>query len=147
MSSPQSILKESVVNMKNFWIEMAQEIGVELEEEFNYTIEGYWYSVKITENGLFVKVCNIFSVPSFEFASKLIAGEGKIKLLPFKPKDGDSYWTISCHSLDVEEDTWSGHYIDYHRKLQRLVFRTYNQAEKARIEYVEKLKEIGYKGE
>ena len=131
--------------MKNFWIEMAQEIGVEFEEEFNYTLDGYCCNAKITENGLFVKVCDIFSVPSLEFASKFIAGEGKIKLLPFEPKDGDSYWTISCHSLDVEEDTWSGHCIDYHRKLQRLVFRTCEQAIKAKIEYIEKLKEIGYK--
>lgn len=131
--------------MKNFWIEMVEEIGAELGEEFIYTIDGYSYQVKIEENGLFMRVCNIFSETSLEFVSKFIAGEGKIKLLPFEPKDGDSYWTISCHYLDVEEDTWSGHCVDYHRKLHGLVFRTYEQAIKAKIEYIEKLKEIGYK--
>ena len=131
--------------MKNFWIEMVEEIGAELGEEFIYTIDGYSYQAKIEENGLFVGMYNIFSEPSLEFASKFIAGEGKIKLLPFEPKDGDSYWTISCHYLDVEEHTWSGHCIDYHRKLQRLVFRTYEQAIKAKIEYTKKLREIGYK--
>ena len=131
--------------MKNIWIEMVEEIGVEIEEEFIYTIDGYSCKVKITENGLFIKVCNIFSEPSLEFVCKFIAGEGRVKLLPFEPIDGISYWTIICHCLDIVEDVWSGHYVDYHRKLQGLVFRTYNQAEKARIEYAEKLKEIGYK--
>ena len=131
--------------MKNFWIEMVEEIGAELGEEFIYTIDGYSYQAKIEENGLFVGMYNIFSEPSLEFASKFIAGEGKIKLLPFEPKDGDSYWTVSCHCLDIVEDVWSGHCIDYHRKLQRLVFRTYEQAIKAKIEYTKKLREIGYK--
>ena len=131
--------------MKNFWVEMAQEIGVEFEEEFNYTVEGFKYTVKIKEDRLHFKSGTCFYEPSTEFIANFIAGKGEINLLPFEPKDGDSYWTISCHCLDIVEDVWSGHYVDYHRKLQRLVFRTYNQAEKAKIEYAEKLKEIGYK--
>ena len=131
--------------MKNFWLEIVKEIGVKIDEEFIYKVEGFKYIVKIKEDRLHFKSGTCFYEPSIEFIANFIAGKGEINLLPFEPKDGDSYWTISCHSLDVEEDTWSGHCIDYHRKLQRLVFRTYEQAIKAKIEYIEKLKEIGYK--
>ena len=133
--------------MKNFWFEIAKEIGIEYGEKFIYTIDDYGYKVKIEEDGLLIELDNRLIEPPAKFINNFIKGEGKIKLLPFEPKDGDSYWTISCHSLDVEEDTWSGHCIDYHRKLQGLVFRTYEQTIKAKIDYIEKLKEIGYKGE
>ena len=129
--------------MENLWETIAKARDVELGEEFLYSWSSFTYKLRISEEGL--EIYEDGQWYSSSCAHVFIKGEGKIKLLPFEPKDGDSYWTISCHSLDVEDDTWSGHCIDYHRKLQRLVFRTCEQAIKAKIEYIEKLKEIGYK--
>lgn len=129
--------------MENLWEMIAKARGVELGEEFLYSWNNFKYKYRIIEGCLeYYKDDGrwVYSNCSNEF----IAGEGKIERLPFEPKDGDSYWTISCHSLDIEDDTWAGNCIDYHRKLQRLVFRTHEQAIKAKIEYIEKLKEIGY---
>ena len=130
--------------MKNFWIEIAKEIGVEIGKEFKYTVDDFNYSLRITENGLFLKDCDNLDKPSFDFISDFIAGVGEIELLPFEPEYYEEYWTICCDSLDIIQETWSDQCVDYYRKLQKLVFRTYEQAEKARTEYLEKLKEIGF---
>ena len=44
--------------MKNFWIEIAKEIGVEFGEKFIYTIDDYGYKVKIEEDGLLLELDN-----------------------------------------------------------------------------------------
>ena len=69
--------------MKNFWFEIAKEIGIEYGEKFIYTIDDYGYKVKIEEDGLLLELDNRLIEPPAKFINNFIKGEGKIKLLPF----------------------------------------------------------------
>ena len=114
--------------MENLWGMIAKARGVELDEEFLYSLGNFEYKYRISERGLeyydndgdwwTLSDCN----------NEFIKGIGKIERLPFRPQKGDSYYTI-INENEVIISLWENRSIDYTRLISGVVFRTREEAE------------------
>ena len=110
--------------MENLWEMIAKARGVELNEEFKwndltYKINGY--------DGLLVLDCSCVWVVSGRMHG-FIKGEGTIEKIPFRPQEGDVYYTF-CLNKEVTSSWWGDNSIDYARLIAGIVFRTREEAE------------------
>ena len=107
--------------------EIAGIFGLELGEEF--TINGRsseYYPYVFTEDGLVDKDGDGVSIPI-----DLLRGVYTIEKLPFRPEEGQRYYTFGL-CLTVISRHWTRSNYDMERKLLGTVFRTEQEA----IEYL-----------
>ena len=88
------------------------------ELEFRLSTIALWTESKLPVNGLVDK---------------------KVIHLPFSPKHGQKYYTIRLDAWAVTKATWVDDPVDYLRKEQDMVFRTYEDAGFACPKIYEKL--------
>ena len=110
--------------------EVAGIFGVELDEEFNIIYSNGEYVEytphKFTEEGLIDK-----DGDGAPILSNLLIGAYTIEKLPFRPEEGQRYYTFGL-CLNVISRHWTGCNYDLERKLLGIVFRTEQEA----IEYL-----------
>ena len=113
---------------KNLIPIIAKELGVEIGEEFK--IKGITlYKYRINNDKLEVKLLD----DKWETSTLSISLLGDIEIikLPFEPKTGDEYWTYS-ETWEVEDWVWTYDFLDLVYKRVGIVFRTKEEAIKAR---------------
>ena len=118
---------------KNLIYLIAAELGVEIEEEFKVTND-YDFYYKFTLNDLLVRSKNEedWYESDDEAFIALIRGEEEIIKLPFEPKVGEYYWTYNSSDFCIIENYWDGLVAEYCKKACGCVFRTEQEAIKAR---------------
>lgn len=105
--------------MKNHMKDVAELLGVELDEEFEIVSAAsniYKYFAKITIDGMEVRDENGISYgkpTSDSFLAQMLSGSKMydIKLLPYKPKYGESYWFVRRNGF-IEENDWRDYSVD-----------------------------------
>lgn len=113
-------------------------LGVEIGEEFK--VENDVCLHRFTENGLEYKVCGVWSACAR--LNLILNGTEKIIKLPFKPKDGEDYWSVGWRNnqdIVVIDGMWTSDDIDYRNLYCGNCFRTEAEAEKHKREIYEKL--------
>ena len=123
---------------------IAEMLGVEIGEEFKVSIFklSLWkfdsykgLLVKHNEMQDWVEACG-------EQYMKLLNGFYQIEKLPFKPKEGKTYWSVRWgrkQLFSISSTTWANDDIDYRMLYCGNVFRTEAEAEKHKYEIYEKL--------
>ena len=116
--------------MENLWEIIAKARGVELDEEFLYSLGNFEYKYRISERGLEYYDNDGGRWTFSECSSEFIKGIGKIEKIPFTPKVGDEYWTYVCFGLQITimQYIWRNDYADKKNKLHGIVFRTRQEA-------------------
>lgn len=114
----------------NYMGKVAEMLGVEIGEEFKIEFEGGMLSddsYMLLNGGMFRSGGYLVSAPCIW---SLIKGEYKIVKLPFKPKNGDKYYTYYTNGEEwlIWDSTWSGDVSDYARLKSGIVFRTSQEA-------------------
>ena len=112
--------------MENLWEMIAKARGVNLAEEFLYSLDYSKYKYRISEKGLEIYEDGQWYPSSL--ANDFIIGEGKIERLPFRPQIDNSYFTI-INENEVIISLWENRSIDYTRLIAGVVFRTREEAE------------------
>ena len=129
---------------------IAKELGVEIGEEFKLKqtsgdIKSAKYRFRnigdqiIYERTIF---CGDWTMCSAEEVGLLVLGKHEIVKLPFKPKDGETYWYVRWghnQCVDIGYGTWTSDDIDYRHLYCGNCFRTEAEAEKHKYEIYEKL--------
>lgn len=128
---------------KNIMSQIAQLLGVELGEEFKVNIATEDEIFRITEIGLGIKKLDSGSSDTGETTLqewktlpssfvKLCTGEAKIVKLPFKPKQGDIYWTFYRSTFSdkwlVTSVTWTNTVTDIAKLKVGWCYRTEAEA-------------------
>lgn len=120
---------------KNLIPQIAQMLGVEIGEDFK--IKGYIEPIyRFDADGLKASYsCLMQKRLTFANAmlSSLLAGEVEIVKLPWKPKNGEEYYTfsLSAGKWIVCRQCWTNHPIDLALRDKGWVFRTKEEAEDA----------------
>lgn len=122
---------------KNLMPQIAKMLGVELGEEFK--VEGrkeltYRFvsaGLKLTyDNG--VELSEIATNIAF---GALVNGKDEIVKLPWKPQEGESYWTFILYDCDIrlgiEPRKWTDDMFDFAFLKAGWIYRTYEEAEAA----------------
>ena len=115
---------------KNLIPEIAQMLGVELGEEFK--IEGdnrtYWFDLDGLHSGEYVA-----EDEDDAMLHDLLCGEVEIVKLPWKPKEGEDYYTFggSDGSWRVSQQHWTCHPFDLALFEKGWVYRTRAEAKAA----------------
>lgn len=112
--------------MENLWKMIAKARGVELDEEFLYSLGGAKYKYRISGKGL--EMYEDGQWYSSSRSNAFIRGEGTIEKLPFRPQKDDVYYTF-CLNKEVIPSEWSDDSIDFARLIAGVVFRTREEAE------------------
>lgn len=103
--------------MKNYMKEVAELLGVELNEEFEIifpTSPECYATVKLTVDGTKVINTNVFDVFNFKsyLLEHLIKGSYSIKRKPWKPKTNDGYYCIGKDG-NVINGFWCNNLFDH----------------------------------
>ena len=129
---------------KNIIPQIAEMLGIVLKEEFKVSIAEEDAIFRITENGLEIK--NQDSSDSVEGINqewktlpssfvKLCTGEAKIVKLPFKPKQGDVYWSFYRSTFSgkwfVNDVVWTDCVTDIAKFKVGWCYRTEREAKAA----------------
>lgn len=120
---------------KNLIPEIARMLGIELGEEFK--IKGYdGLTYKLTDNGLELTTVDGQKTKWFDHGAlnSLLKGKMEIVKLPWKPKEGEDYYTFiyDCyHKWCVWQQRWSNHPFDLALLEKGWVYRTKEEAEAA----------------
>lgn len=119
-------------------------LGVEIGEEFK--IKGSDSSIfKLAGTGLFSRKNtdgSTWCVTMGLTLRDIIVGVSEIEKIPFKPKDGETYWLVRWghnQCIDIGYGTWTSDDIDYRHLYCGNCFRTEAEAEKHKYEIYEKL--------
>lgn len=143
---------------KNIMSQIAQLLGVELGEEFKVDIATEDEIFRITENGLELKKLESSSSDKGETTLqvwktiptsfvKLLTGEAKIIKLPFKPKQGDVYWSFYRSTFSdkwlVTSITWTNTVTDIAKFKVGWCYHTEAEAKSALPE-IAKEQGVGY---
>ena len=131
---------------KNIMSQIAQMLGVEMEEEFKVDIATEGEIFRITENGLELKKpesssssfgdtnLQVWKTIPTSFV-KLLTGEAKIVKLPFIPKQGDVYWSFYRSTITdkwlVTSITWTNSVTDIAKFKVGWCYRTEREAKAA----------------
>ena len=126
--------------MANYMEQVAEMLGVELDEEFE-AIDSYLVGrvekvkCKIIESGLCIYsnreenwLCDHLML------GQILTGDDSVEIIkpPFVPKKGVMYWTYVCDNFTVESDKWDDFATDHVRLKCGMVFRTKKEAIAAR---------------
>lgn len=138
--------------------QIAQLLGVELGEEFKVNIATEDEIFRITEIGLEFKKLESSSNGTGETTlqvwktiptsfMRLLMGEAKIVKLPFKPKQGDVYWTFYRSTFSdkwiVTSVTWTNTVTDIAKLKVGWCYRTEAEA-KSVLPEIAKEQGVGY---
>lgn len=126
----------------NYYKQIAEMLGLELEQEFVITdLDGKrkdTITYKFTEDGLFSKA-NDLSVKVTLILDLLLMGEYKAVPKPWKPKYGEQYWRCSSKRGFVSSAIWLDDVIDLCGWKSGNCFRTKEEAETKGKEFIEAL--------
>ena len=121
---------------KNYMKQIAEMLGVELEEEFNIT-DSYYNPYRMTEEGL--KDCG--GGINIDVLSDLLIGVKEIITKPFIPKKDEKYYFI-YNDGSVSRAINDFHAFDYALINMGNCFKTEELAEVNKGKIIEKFKEI-----
>lgn len=116
---------------KNYMVDVAKMLGVELGEEFK--IDGSNLIYKFFENGLYFRGIEGW-LPAKHQVLDLIQGDSKIVKLPWQPKVGDVYYRPRDYHTAFSEavtDFWRGTVNDFALKEAGMIFKTKAECEAA----------------
>lgn len=119
--------------MANLMPRITQMLGVEIGEEFE--IKGREYIFHFVDNGLIAYRTDGSVLPYENCLTHflwLINGEEEIVKLPWKPKEGEDYYTFiyDCyHKWCVWQQRWSNHPFDLALLEKGWVYRSREEAE------------------
>ena len=126
----------------NYYKQIAEMLGLELEQEFVITdLDGKrkdTITYKFTEDGLFSKA-NDLSVKVTLILDLLLMGECKAVPKPWKPKYGEQYWSYSFRSNQARCSLFGDYVEDYAIWKSGNCFRTEEEAKTKGKEIMEKL--------
>lgn len=118
----------------NYWKQFVEMLGLELEQEFILT-DSYGkrkdeYTYKITEDGILYQKEYDFWIlePSITLAC-LLKGLYKAVPKPWKPKDGERYWTWRKNNQMAITQYWDSFGIDFYNWKSGNCFKTKEEAE------------------
>ena len=114
--------------MENLWNLIAKARGVELDEEFLYSLGNFEYKYRISERGLEYYDNDGGRWTFSDCSSEFIKGIGEIEKIPFRPQKGEMYYSIDNYNSAWGYD-WVGTTRDYTRLITGIVFRTLEEAE------------------
>lgn len=117
---------------KNLMYEICKMLGVELGEEFK--IEGdnrtYWFDLDGLHSGEYVA-----EDEDDAMLHDLLCGEVEIVKLPWKPKEGETYWTFILYDSDIrlgiEPHKWLDDISDFALFKAGWIYRSQEEAEAA----------------
>ena len=124
---------------KNLIPQIAQMLGVEIGEKFKVKGDDE-LTYKFTNNGLVLIQTDGFGL-ELELADvaakvalcSLLNGKDEIVKIPWKPKNGEDYYTFGCVSGKWEaiQQTWTNHPFDLALINKEWIYRTKEEAEAA----------------
>ena len=125
--------------MENLWETIAKARGVEIDEEFLYSLDGTEFKYRINGKGL-----EMYEDENWYPSSRsnaFIRGEGKIERAPFRPKRTEIYYTI-IHNTATVSYHWADTTADYERLIAGVVFRTREEAEAYIPTWIERINKL-----
>lgn len=126
----------------NYYKQIAEMLGLELEQEFVITdLDGKrkdTITYKFTEDGLFSKANNL-SVKVTLVLDLLLTGKCKAVPKPFKPKYYEQYWAYSFKSNKARYTFFGNYAEDYAMWKSGNCFRTEEEAKTKGKEIMEQL--------
>ena len=126
----------------NYYKQIAEMLGLELEQEFVITdLDGKrkdTITYKFTEDGLFSKANNL-SVKVTLILDLLLTGKCKAVPKPWKPKYGEQYWSYSTKINGTCCDTFWERIEDYAMWKSGNCFRTEEEAKSKGKEIMEQI--------
>ena len=116
--------------MANYMREVAKLLGLELEEEFRIEGISTEWSYRLSDKGLIgVNENDLRQITLSNILKRLLTGEDKIIKLPWKPKEGETYYSPAINDEDnYWPNTWLNDNIDKIRYRRGLVFKTKEEA-------------------
>lgn len=126
----------------NYYKQIAEMLGLELEQEFVITdLDGKrkdTITYKLTEDGLFSNA-NGLSVKVTLILDLLLSGKYKAVPKPFKPKYGEQYWSYSFRSNQARCSLFEDYVEDYAMWKSGNCFKTKEEAETKGKEIMEQI--------
>lgn len=126
----------------NYYKKVAEMLGVELDEEFNlkgnYTGEINNCRYKITQEGLMYN-CGRMKWTRSNLLLSIINGTYSVAKLPWKPKNGDSYWRYGANSNLAITQYWDTDGVDLTNWKIGNCFKTEEEAETKGKEIMEQI--------
>lgn len=123
---------------KNLIPQIAQMLGVELGEEFKIKGEDELMTYRFNSDGLQVTYGDGIELSYISTNSTFVAlvnGTDEIVKLPWKPKEGESYWTFILYDCDIrlgiEPRKWTNDMFDFAFLKAGWIYRTCEEAEAA----------------
>lgn len=116
---------------KNLMPEVAELLGVELEESFAIKTEKSIFRARITTSGLHINYNSIIQPDRNNLLCGLLQGLYAIQRPSWEPKDDEKYWSISfVNKLSpyVESYIWNGDDTDFFKLKLGMVYRTQAEA-------------------
>ena len=115
--------------MDNHMAEVAKMLGVELEEEF--AVPNKVATLKISaKDGL---MCKFKYNKNWEYCAlylqELLMGDMEIIKLPWKPKDGNTYYCPNITFKEISCKVWFGTTSDYAIYISGVCYKTREEAE------------------
>lgn len=123
---------------KNLIPQIAQMLGVELGEEFKIKGEDELMTYRFNSDGLQVTYGDGIELSYLSTNSAFVAlvnGTDEIVKLPWKPKEGESYWTFILYDCDIrlgiEPRKWTNDMFAFAFLKAGWIYRTCEEAEAA----------------
>ena len=117
---------------KNLMPEVAELLGVELEESFAIKTAKSIFRARLTTSGLHINYNSIIQPDRNNLLCGLLQGLYTIQRPSWEPKNGEIYWTIffiSDGKAFVDKLVWSGDSVDFSKKALGMVYKTKEEAE------------------
>ena len=128
----------------NYYKQIAEMLGLELEQEFVITdLDGKrkdTITYKFTEDGLFSKANNLSAKVTL-ILDLLLTGKYKAVPKPWKPKYGEQYWSYSVKSRQACCGMFGEYVKDYACWKLGNCFKTSEEAQSKGKEIMEQIKE------
>ena len=127
---------------KNLMPEVAELLGVKLEESFAIKTEKSIFRARITTSGLHINYNSIIQPDRNNLLCGLLQGLYTIQRPSWEPKDDEKYWSISfVNKLSpyVESYIWNGDDTDFFKLKLGMVYRTQAEARAHLAEDYERL--------
>lgn len=127
---------------KNLIPEIARMLGVEIGEKFKVDLSRWSGIYYFNNNGLIGKTYTEHWIPCPELFVMIVTGNAKIIKLPWKPKEGELYYSFGfrgCPKWGVSQQNWANHPCDYALLDKGWAYRTKEEAEAALPKVAEEL--------
>nr|DAL30359.1 MAG TPA_asm: hypothetical protein [Caudoviricetes sp.] len=122
---------------KNLIPQIAEMLGLQLGEAFKIKGDNE-LTYRFTNDGLELthdSGIELAKISASVALVDLVNGKGEIIKLPWKPKEGESYWTFILYDCDIrlgiEPRKWTDDMFDFAFLKAGWIYRTYEEAEAA----------------